>query len=68
MLDKNTNANIVRTAAGYIFSKHMYCDMQFLVVKINAFPCILNGDCSSVPEVRYWIDKLDHCVHYNLTI
>ena len=29
----------------------MHCDMQVLVVKINAFPCILNGDCIAVPEL-----------------
>ena len=32
----------------------MHCDMQFLDVKINAFPCILNGACIAVPEKRYW--------------
>ena len=50
MLDKNINANKVKTTAGYIFSKYMHCDMQFLVVKINAFPCILNSACIAVPE------------------
>ena len=38
MLDKITIANKVQTTAVYIFSKYMHCHMQFLVVKINAFP------------------------------
>ena len=32
------------------FSKCMHCDRHFLVVKINAFPCILNGACIAVLE------------------
>ena len=32
----------------------MHGDMQILGVKINAFPCILNGASISVPELRYW--------------
>ena len=50
MLDENTNANKVKTTAGYIFTKDMHLDMQFLVVKINAFPCIINSACIAVPE------------------
>ena len=33
MLGKNTNAERVKTTAGYIFSKYVHCDMRFLVVK-----------------------------------
>ena len=50
MLNKNTNVNKVYTTAGYVFSKYWHCDMHFLVVKINAFPCVLNGACIAVPE------------------
>ena len=46
----------------------MYCDMHFLVVKINAFPCILNGACIAVPNDSIEIYKLDYCLHYNLNI
>ena len=53
VLDKNTNANKVQTTVSYIFSKYMHGDMQYLVVKINTFPCILNVACISVPESRY---------------
>ena len=68
MLDKNTNTNKVSNAGGHIFSKYMHGYMRFLIVKINAFSCILNGACIAVPVLPIGIDKLDHCLHYNLTI
>ena len=30
------------------FSKYMHCDIQFLVLKINVFPCILYCACIAV--------------------
>ena len=70
MLDKNTNANKFKLLPVIYFSKYMHCDMQFLVVKINVFPNVfLNGACIAVPELCYLnIDKLDQCLHCNLTI
>ena len=43
MLDKNTNALHFETTVGYTFSKHVHCEMQFLVEKINALLCFLDG-------------------------
>ena len=54
VLDRNTNTNKVKTTAGHIFSKCMHVYMQFLIVKINTFTCILNGACIAVPVLRYW--------------
>ena len=36
------------------FQKHMHGYMRVLIVKINAFPCILNGACIAVPVLRFW--------------
>ena len=51
MLDKNTNTNKVEPTAGHIFSKCMHGYMRFLIVKINAFPYILNGACIAIPGI-----------------
>ena len=32
---------------------YMHGNMRFLIVKINAFPCILNGACIAVSLLRY---------------
>ena len=34
--------------ASHTFSKYMHGYMRFLIVKINVFPCILNGACIAV--------------------
>ena len=39
MHDKILTQNMI---SGYIFSKYVYCDMQFLVVRVNALHCFLN--------------------------
>ena len=61
--------------ASHIFPKYMHGYMRFLIVKINVFPCILNGACIAILAFTLLdliyaigIDKLDHCLHHNFTI
>ena len=49
MLDKNTNAWHFQTTASYIFSNYVHCDMRFLVEKVSALLCFLNGFGIGVP-------------------
>ena len=51
MLDKKHG--ILKTTVGYIFSKYVHCDMLFLVQKINALLCFLDGFGIAVPVFRY---------------
>ena len=53
MLDKNTNAQHFQTTDGYIFSKYVHCDMRFLVEKISAVLCFLDGFGIAVPVFSY---------------
>ena len=53
MLDKNTNEWQFQTTVGYILSNYVHCDMQFLVEKISALLCFLNGFGSAVPVFSY---------------
>ena len=53
MLDENTNIRHFQTTVGYIFSKCLHCDMQFLDVKIDALLCFLNGCGIAVPVFIY---------------
>ena len=53
MLDKNTNAQHLKTTVGYIFSKYVHCDMRFLVAKINVLLCFLDGFGIAVPVFSY---------------
>ena len=53
MLGKNTNAERVKTTAGYIFSKYVHCDMRFLVVKKKALACFLNCLGIAAPVFLY---------------
>ena len=53
MLDKNTNAQHFKTTVGYIFSKYVHCDKQFLVEKISALLCFLDGLGIAVPVSSY---------------
>ena len=43
MLDKNTSVWHFYTSVGYVFSKNVHCEMRFLVEKISAFLCFLDG-------------------------
>ena len=43
MFDKTTNSEHVQTTDGYIFLKHVHCNMRFLVEAKNVLPCFLNG-------------------------
>ena len=53
MLDKNTNAWHFETTVGKIFSKQVHCDMRFLVEKISALICCLDGFGIAVPLFSY---------------
>ena len=53
MLDKNANARHFYTTVGYIFSKYVHCDMRFLVDKIIALLCFLDGLGIAVPVFSY---------------
>ena len=53
MLDKNTEAQHFLTTVCYIFSKYVHCDMRFLVEKISALLCFLDGLGIAVPVLRY---------------
>ena len=53
MLDKNTNLWHFLTTVGYIFSKYVHCDMRFLVEKISALLCFLDGLGIAVPVFSY---------------
>ena len=53
MLDKNTDAQHFLTTVGYIFSKYVLCDMQFLVEKISTLLCFLDGLGIAVPVFSY---------------
>ena len=41
--------HIIQTTVGYIFSKYVYCDMQFLIENISALLCFLDGFGIAVP-------------------
>ena len=43
MLDEYTNIQHFKTTVGYIISKYVHCDMQFLDVKTAALLCFPNG-------------------------
>ena len=53
MLDKNNNAQHFKTTFGYIFSKFVHCDMPFVVEKIRALLCFLDGFGIAVPVFSY---------------
>ena len=42
------------TTVGYIFSKYVHCDMRFLVEKISALLCFLDGFGVAVPVFSYY--------------
>ena len=53
MFDKNTNACHFKTSVRKIFLKHVHCDMRFLVEKISALLCFLDGFGIAVPILSY---------------
>ena len=53
VLDKNTNARHFWTTVGYIFSKHVHCDMRFLVEDFSALLCFLDGFDIAVSVFSY---------------
>ena len=62
VLDK-ISAEHVQTTSGYIFSKYVHCDMQFLDIKINALPCFING----LGILVIMNNKLSHYLYNDLT-
>ena len=68
MLDKNTNArHFNTTTVGYIFSKYVHCDMQFLVEKISALLCFLGGFGIAVPVFVIRNAQLGHQLYNSCT-
>ena len=53
VLDKKSNAEQVLSTVGYIFSKYMHFGMRFLVIKISALLCNLNGVGIAVSVISY---------------
>ena len=52
-LTKIPRQGIFKTIVGYIFSKYVHFDMGFLVEKINALLCFLDGFGIAVPVFSY---------------
>ena len=52
-LTKIPTHGILKTTVGKIFSKYVYCDMRFLVEKISALLCFLDGFGIAVPVFSY---------------
>ena len=68
MLDKNNNAQHFKTTFGYIFSKFVHCDMPFLVEKIRALLCFLDGFGIDVLVFSYYRNiQLGHQLYNNCT-
>ena len=53
MLDENTNAQQFYTTCGYILSKYVHCDMQFIVEIISPLLCFQDGFGITVPVFSY---------------
>ena len=52
-LTKIPTHGIFKQWVGYIFSKYVHCDMQYLVEIISALPCFPDGFGINVPISSY---------------